>query len=463
MQRSSRRTLLGGLAGGLALAVGAPLAAHARLLQVVRLPPEGFTLDNGLQVIVLPSRRAPIVLQLLTYKIGGADETFGRTGMAHFLEHMMFKGTRTVAPGEFSRIVSGHGGHDNAYTGFDGTGYHQTIAADQLELVMRLEADRMANLAITERELTTERQVVLEERRMRVDNVPTELLDEVSRSALYGLHRPYAMPTLGYADEVARLSVDDLAAFYRSHYAPNNAVLIVAGDTTAETVQKLAEIYYGPIPRGAVAERTRPSDGGTDLPQRVVRADARVVEPSWGRDYLAPSYRVGETRHAYALQVLALLFGGGETGRLWRALVVDGRIALSATAGYDASSLGLTSFGIDAHPAPYETIAAVESTIADQMKKLLDDGVSDEEVERAQNRLLTGAVYAQDSMGSGPRLYGTALTTGGSVADVIDWPRRIAAVSAAEVLAAARHVWREDRSVTSLLLPAEAGVRPAKP
>ena len=221
--------MLGGLVAGAGIAVGRP--SFATLLTVARRPAETFTLGNGLQVIVLPSRRAPIVTQVLIYKVGGADEVVGRTGIAHFLEHMMFKGTATLGPGEFSKIIARNGGRENAFTDFDITGYHQTIAADRLEMVMRMEADRMANLRVVEKELTPERQVVLEERRMRTENVPSSLLDEAVREQLFGRNKPYGMPVSGYVDDVKRLGAGDLAAFYKKHYAPNNAVLIVAGDT----------------------------------------------------------------------------------------------------------------------------------------------------------------------------------------------------------------------------------------
>jgi zinc protease len=369
---------------------------------------------------------------------------------------MMFKGTATIAPTEFSRTISRNGGRDNAFTSFDVTGFHQTIAADRLELIMRMEADRMVNLRILEKELTPERQVVLEERRMRVDNVPGELLDEAVREQLFGRGRPYGMPTIGYVDDVKKLGVSDLTNFYRKYYVPNNAVLIVTGDTTADAVGKFADRYYGPIAMGRPEPRVRPADGGPGLPQRVIRADARVVEPGWSRDFLAPSYSTGETRHAHALLVLAQLFGGGETSRLWKAMVVEGKLALSASAGYGATSLGLSSFGISAHPAPQRTISEIESAVAEQMKKVMDGAVTAEEVERAQNRLLASAIYSQDSLGSGPRLYGSMLSTGGTVADIDAWPQRIAAVRPEHVVAAAQHVWRDDGQVTSLLSPVEA-------
>lgn len=447
-----RRAALGGLFAGALLTPRA--SALAGLLQVDRRPSESFALANGLQVVVLPSRRAPIVTQMLVYKVGSADETYGRTGIAHFLEHMMFKGTGMRAATEFSRTVARNGGRDNAFTGFDMTGYHQTIASDRLELVMRMEADRMVNLRILDAELRPERQVVLEERRLRVDNVPSEMLDEAAREQLFGVHKPYAMPTAGYVDDVKKLGVGDLAAFYRRFYAPGNAVLIVAGDTTAEAVRKLAEKHYGPIPNRRVELRKRPAEGGADLPQRIIRADARVPEPRWSRDFLAPSYRAGEIRHAHALLVLTRLFGGSETSRLSRALVAQDRVALSATSGYGPTALGLTSFEIAVLPARGRGVAEIEAAVGDQMKRVLDGGVTAEEVERAQNQLLAGAIYSQDSLASGPRLYGNALATGGSIAELDDWPRAIAAVRADDVVAAARHVWRDDGAVTSLLTPA---------
>lgn len=453
MPHPGRRALVGGLLAGAALS--GPTAALAKLFSVERRNAETFTLPNGLQAVVLPSRRAPIVTQMLVYKVGSADETFGHTGIAHFLEHMMFKGTERVASGEFSRTVSRHGGRDNAYTTFDSTGYHQTIAAERLDLVMRMEADRMTGLRFTEREVVTERQVVLEERRTRIENVPSALLDEAVREQLYGRTRPYGMPVIGYPDDIKRIGLNDMVGFYRRHYAPNNAVLIVAGDTTPEAVRKLAERHYGPIPNRRVEPRRRPSQGATDLPQKVTRADPRVVEPRWSRLWLAPSYRIGETKHAYALQVLSRLFGGSETSRLWRALVVDGKVGLSAWAAYSPASLGLTSFDIGGHPAPTRSMADVEKAVTTEMKRLLDSGVKPEEVERAQNQLLAGAIYAQDSLASGPRIYGTMLSTGGTVADVDAWPQRISAVTPAEVQAAAEYVWRDDGAVTAMLTPAE--------
>ncbi len=435
--------------------LASPAIAHAKLFTVEKRRSESFTLANGLQVVVLPSSRAPIVNQLVVYKVGSADEVYGKTGIAHFLEHMMFKGTDTVGPTEFSRIVSRNGGRDNAYTSFDTTGFYQTVSPDRLEMVMRMEADRMAGLRITEKELIPERQVVLEERRMRIDNSPGALLGEAVQELLFGRHKPYGMPISGYVDDVKKLGVRDLMAFYGKWYAPNNAILIVAGDTTPDQVRKLAEKHYGPIARRKIEPRRRPDEGAQDLPQRVARADARVAEPRWSRNYLAPSYHKGETKHAYALQVLARLLGGAETSRLWRSLVDDRKLALSAWASYSPSAVGLTTFDLGAQPATATPMADIENAMGGLLTKLIDDGVTAEEVERSQNQLLAGAIYSQDSLQSGPRIYGNALGVGGTVADIDAWPQRIAAVTPADIVAAARHVWQPRNLVTSVLMPQE--------
>ena len=453
--RRGRRSLLRGL-GAFAASAAAAYPAAARLFTVEPRRVESFPLSNGLQVVVLPSSRAPIVSQTVVYKVGSADEVPGKTGIAHFLEHLMFKGTDSVGAGEFSRIVSKNGGRDNAYTSFDSTGYYQTVAPDRLELVMAMESDRMVNLRLDEKEIATEREVVLEERRMRIENSPGALLDEAVHERLFGRNQPYGMPISGYPDDIRGLTLADLRAFYERHYAPDNAVLIVAGDTTADTVAALADKHYGPLPRRAIAARTRPDHGAGDLPQLVTRTDPRVVEPGWARNYLAPSYRRGETRHAYALQVLAGLLGGGETARLWRPLVEEAKIALSVGASYSPASLGLTVFEIGVHPAPGVDFATVEQAVARELGRLLEDGVGAEELERAQNRLLAGAIYAQDSLASGPRQYGSQLAIDVPLAEIEAWPKRIAAVTAGDVVAAARAVWTDKGLVTQQLAPPPA-------
>lgn len=452
----SRRTALSGLLAAGALAT--PRIASAQATTTLPLPGrfgvETFSLPNGLRAVVLPSARAPVVLHMVWYEVGGADEPEGQSGIAHFLEHLMFKGTPKTPPGEFSKIVARTGGRDNAFTSHDYTGYHQTVASDRLEMVMEMEADRMTNLVLTEKEVIPERDVVLEERRSRIENSPAALLGEAAREAMFG-RQGYGIPVSGWPDEIRKLGVPEAIAFYRRFYAPNNAILIVAGDTSVEAVRRLAEKYYGPIARRELAPRTRSAQHG-ELPRLVVRRDQRVRQAQWGREFLAPSYRMGETRHAFALQVAAQIIGGSQISRLYRSLVVDKKIAVGAYAGYSAGVLGLSSFGFGATPAPQGDIAKVEAAVMEEIDRFLQGGVTEEEIARAKRRLVASTIYARDSLASGPHIFGQALTSGRTVADVLAWPERIMAVTSAQIEAAARAVLVPARAVTSHLLPAES-------
>ena len=449
----SRRTALSGLLA--AGALGAPRIVSAQGPITLQMPGklgvDSFSIGNGMRVVVLPSARAPVVLHMVWYEVGGADEPQGQSGIAHFLEHLMFKGTPRIPPGEFSKIIARTGGRDNAFTSYDYTGYYQTVASDRLDMVMGMEADRMTNLVLTDKELLPEREVVLEERRARIENSPAALLDEAAREAMFG-RRGYGIPVSGWPDEVRKLGVPEALAFYRRFYAPNNAILVVAGDTSVEAVRRLAEKHYGPIARREVAPRTRPEQHG-ELPRQVVRRDQRVRQPQWARDFLAPSYRMGETRHAYPLQVAAQIIGGGQISRLYRSLVVDKKIAVNAYAGYSAGVLGLSSFGFGATPAPQSDIAAVEAAVTAEVDRFLQSRPTEDEIARAKRRLVTSTIYARDSLASGPRLFGHAMTTGGTPADVLAWPERIMAVTATEIEAAVRAVLVPSRAVTSQLLP----------
>ncbi len=431
-------------------------AVLAGRAQAAIFDPESFRLSNGLQVVVLPNHRAPIVIQMVWYKVGSADEPRGKSGVAHFLEHLMFRGTAAVPPGEFSRIVARNGGRDNAFTSYDYTGYFQRVAADKLELVMRLEADRMANLAITDEAALPERQVVLEERRSRTGNDPAAQLREQSRAALY-LHHPYGVPIIGWRHEIERLTAADAMAFYRERYAPNNAVLIVAGDATAARVRALAEKHYGVIPRRDAPARVRAAEPKHRAARRVELRSDQVRRPRWSRVFLAPSYNAGRTGDAYALQLLAELLGGGTTSRLYAALVVRDALAASAGAWYVPDRLDDGEFGVSVSPRPGVDPARVEAAALAEIDRLLADGVTAAEVERARRSLLAAAIYVRDGLGAGPRIFGRALAAGRTIADVEAWPDRIRAVTAAEVDAAARAALRAERSVTAVLLPEDPG------
>jgi zinc protease len=414
--------------------------------------PESFTLANGLQVVVIPNHRAPIAIQMVWYRVGAADDPAGKSGIAHFLEHLMFKGSKDIPPGAFSKIVARNGGQDNAFTSQDYTAYFQRVAKDRLELVMKLEADRMTGLVLTDAEVLPERDVVLEERRSRTDNNPGAQLYEHTRAALY-MNHPYRVPVIGWQSEIEGLTTADAIAFYRRHYAPNNAILIVAGDVTAAEIRPLAEKYYGPIPRRELPPRVRATEPEQRAARRVVLKSPQVRQPSWSRTYLAPSYTTATGGDAYALQVLAEIMGGGATSRLYRSLVVEQGVAASAGAWYSADGLDSGTFGVSGSPRPGTEIDAVEAALTAQIKALLSDGVSADEVARAKRSLLAGAIYVRDSLRAGPNIFGRALTSGRTIADVESWPDRVGEVTAEAVNAAAKKVFRDNRSVTGVLLP----------
>ena len=431
------------------------LAGIAAPARAAVFNPQSFTLDNGLQVVVVTNRRVPVVTHMIWYKVGAMDEPPGKSGLAHYLEHLMFKGTKTLKPGEFSAIVARNGGQENAFTSQDYTGYYQSVAADRLELMMKLEADRMTNLVLTDAAIEPERQVVIEERRSRVDNEPSAMLGEQVAAALYQNH-PYRNPIIGWRHEIETRSRKDLLDFYRHWYAPNNAVLVISGDVTADIVRPLAEKYYGVIPARKLPKRVAWREPPPAADRHVVLKDARVRQPAWSRRFLAPSQVYGETEHAYALQVLGEILSGGATSRLYRTLVVEDKIAVSAGAWYNGSARGPGTFGFYASPPPGGDIDATITAVNAQIDTLIANGVTEEEVAKAVRQLQDSAVYARDSYRTPARVFGAALAIGRSVADVEAWPERIGAVDAGAVNRAIEFVFKNRRSVTALLLPKPA-------
>lgn len=427
-----------------------PVPARAGLFN-----PETFTLANGMKVVVIPDRRAPVVIHMVWYKVGAADEPVGKSGIAHLLEHLMFKGTDKVPAGEFSKIVARNGGRDNAFTSFDYTGYFQAVATDRLELVMKLEADRMSGLVLAPDEVERELQVVLEERRARTDNEPRALLSEQVAAVQYLAH-PYGIPVIGWEHELRRLTRADALDFYRTYYAPNNAVLVVAGDITAAELRPLAEKYYGTIPSRPVPPRVRPQEPPQIAARRVEMKDARVRQPSWTRSYLAPSRTAGERQYAVPLAVLSDILGGGSTSRLYRTLVIDEKVAAGAGAHYGGVSLDLTRFYLFATPRPGGSVAEVEAATDRVIDAILRDGVTQKELDRAKTGLLAGAIYARDSLRTAARTFGAALTSGLTIDEIEAWPDLVAAVTVEDVNAAARYVFDLRRSVTGVLLPQPA-------
>jgi zinc protease len=417
-----------------------------------RFDAETFTLPNGLQVVALPNHRVAAVTQMVWYKTGAADDPRGKSGIAHFLEHLMFKGTRANPPGTFSAQIAQNGGRDNAFTTEDYTVFHETVAKDRLDLVMRLEADRMAGLLLDDTVVLSERDVILEERRMRIDNDPSALLREQLMAGLF-LNASYHNPTIGWEHEMRGLGTADALAFYRDWYTPNNAVLIVAGDVDAAEVRTLAERHFGPLAARPVPARLRLDEPPHHAAIRLEMKSPRVAQPSWRRVYLAPSYRAGATQHAYALQILAEILAGSANSRLHQALVLDKGLALTVGAGYSPSAIGLADFGVYATPKPGVAVADVEAAVDAELHRLVEHGVEADEVVQAARRMQAAAIYSQDSLSGPANIIGPALAIGRGLDDVAAWPERVGAVTAADVLAAARAVLVERNSATGILLP----------
>jgi zinc protease len=412
---------------------------------------DSFMLANGLQVVVVPFHRAPAVTQMLWYKAGAYDDPPGKSGIAHFVEHLMFRGTKETPPGEFSRIVSQNGGRENASTSPDYTVFFQTVAADHLELVMKLEAERMGDLLITEDQVTPEREVIIEERRTRVDNVPAALLDEQRNAALF-LNNHYRLPAIGWLSEMRGLGADDARRFYATWYAPNNAVLVIAGDVSLERVRSLAETYYGPIPPRPVPAHEALLEPHKVAATRLEMTSGHVASPEWSRSYLAPGYTEAGGAPADALTVLAEILGGGESARLYRSLVIDKKLAVSSGAGYEPYR-GAGIFSLYAEPTDGVSVVDIEAAMVTEIRRFLSEGVSAAEVDRVKQRLQASALYSRDSLSGVARIIGASLVTGRSLDEVQDWPERIGAVTAEQVMAVAREVLKDDAGVTAVLLP----------
>ncbi len=432
------------------LLIAAPLRAQDDTL----FGAESFMLDNGMQVVVIPDHRVPAVTQMVWYKVGSADEEPGRSGIAHFLEHLMFKGTQANPDGAFSYIVARNGGSENAFTSYDYTAYFQNVARDRLELVMELEADRMTGLLITDEDVATEREVVIEERRMRTDNDPGAILSEQVRAAQFFIH-PYGWPVIGWQHEIEALEREAVMAFYRRHYAPNNAILVVAGDVTAEELRPLAERIYGAIPPVDLPERVRPQEPPQLAGRRLVYVDPRVAQPSLQMFYLAPTYGSGSADQAYALEVLAEVLSGSTTSRLYRSLVVDQQIAVSAGAWYDGNAMDRSRFGFWIVPVLDVSIEDAEAALREQIAILLGDGVTEAEVERVKSRMAADLIYARDNVSSIARVYGAWLAVGLTVEEIEAWPERVNAVTVGDVNAAARAILVKPTEVVGILLPEE--------
>ena len=451
--RLARPARLGALMAALAL----PSAAAAQQPEIT-----DFELDNGMQVVVIEDHRAPVVVHMVWYRAGSADEPPGTSGIAHYLEHLLFKGTDDLEAGEFSETVAANGGTDNAFTSYDYTAYFQRVAADRLGLMMEMEADRMVDLDIRQEDILVERDVVIEERAQRTDSDPGALLGE-QRSAAQYLNHPYGRPIIGWRHETDALTLEDALDFYEAHYAPDNAVVVVAGDVEPDEVRALAEEHYGPLePNGEIAERERPQEPPQVAARRIVMEDARVGQPYVARTYLAPGRDSGAQEEAAALTILARILGGSPTTSvLGQKLQFDTGEAVWTSAFYSGVSLDDTTFSLVIVPAEGVSLADAEAALDREVAAFIEEGVDPAQLERIKFQLRASQVYEGDDVAATARRYGAALTSGLTIEDVDAWPDLLQAVTAEEVIEAARAVFDPKASVTSWLTRPEGVPAPA--
>ncbi len=410
------------------------------------------TLDNGLRVIVQEDHRAPVMVSQVWYRAGSMDEFNGTTGVAHVLEHMMFKGTQTVPPGEFSRRIAAAGGRENAFTSRDHTAYFQQMQKDRLALSMQLEADRMANLVISDALFAKEIQVVMEERRLRTDDQPQSVVYERLMATAYQAH-PYRRPIIGWMDDLSNMTGQDARDWYARWYAPNNATLVVAGDVKADEVIALAKRHFGALPARALPPR-KPQDEPAQLGEKriVVKAPAQL-------SYLLMAWHVPTLKDweqdtaPYALQILAGVLSGNDSARLQKSLVKTRQIAVNASAGYDAVARGPGMFMIDATPAPGKSAAALEKTIREEVRRIQRDGINQAELARVKAQVIAADVYQRDSLFYQAMQLGEYVTAGLPPEALARRADKLRAVTAQEVQAAARQWLQDDRLSVAELDP----------
>lgn len=419
------------------------------------------TLSNGLKVIVKEDHRAPTVVQQIWYRAGSMDEKTGATGVAHVLEHMMFKGTKSVPVGEFSRRIAAAGGRENAFTSYDYTAYFQQLHKSKLSLAMQLEADRMHNLVLSEKEFSKEIKVVMEERRWRTDDDAHSLVGERLMAMAFQEH-PYHNPIIGWMNDLENMSYLDARDWYKTWYAPNNATLVIAGDVKAAEVFALAQKHYGRIPAGKLPKRKvageQPQLG---IKRIVVKAPAEL--PYFIMAYHAPTmHDVGKDWKPYALSVLAGVLDGSESARLNKALVREQQVAISVSAGYDSTSRGPSQFTLEGTPASGKTIAELEAAIREQLQVVVRDGVSEEELKRVRAQVTAAEVYKLDSVFYQAMQIGQMESIGLTHHALPVMLKKLQAVTAQQVQDVAREILVDDHLTVAVLDPQPLSDKPKK-
>ncbi|WP_298860018.1 pitrilysin family protein [uncultured Sulfitobacter sp.] len=413
-----------------------------------------FMLENGMQVVVVEDHRAPVVQHMLWYRAGSADEPKGSSGVAHFLEHLLFKATDKMESGEFSQVVAANGGRDNAFTSYDYTAYFQRVAADRLELMMTMEADRMKNIRLTPENIATERDVIIEERNQRTENNPQALFGEQLSAAQYLNHR-YGTPIIGWMHEMEELDLEDALNFYELYYSPNNTILVVSGDVTPDEVRALAEKHYGPIPRNPdLPERLRTEEPRQNAERRIIFRDDRVAQPYISRSYLVPERDSGAQETAAALTILSEILGGGTTSFFTEKLQFDTQVSTYTAAWYSGVSLDDTTFRMIIVPAEGISLEKGEAALDRAIAEFLETGVDEKQLERIKLQIRASEIYAQDNVDGIANRYGRALTSGLTIEDVQAWPAILDAVTAEDIMQAAS-LLRREASVTGWLMRPE--------
>ena len=412
-----------------------------------------WTLANGLKVVLAENRRAPVVAHYVFYGAGSGEDPQNLSGIAHFMEHMMFKGSGNVPSGDFSRLVAREGGQDNAFTSRDATAYFQHVESSRLALMMRMEADRMAGPAFNPAEFEAERNVVLEERRQVIESQPRSLFRENFDAAMWGRQHWRGRPIIGWPEEIRAISRQDMLDFFAARYSPSNATLILAGDVTEARARELAEATYGLVPARPFTPRARQAVPAAVGQDRIEVREPATREAIFSRAIAAPSMTWGETRHAHPLEILAHILGGGTGSRMHRALV-EGGLAVSASAGYDGETAGASLFSLSATLRAPATREALEAAVLAEVAKILDTGVTEAETARAIRQQTAGALLALDGIGAAPRMLGGTLSLGLPIEDAEYWPARLRAVTTAQVNEAARAVLPNALATTGWMLPA---------
>jgi len=412
-----------------------------------------FKLDNGLKLIVQEDHRSPVVVSQVWYRAGSLDEVNGKTGVAHVLEHMMFKGTKQVKAGQFSRLIAAAGGKENAFTSTDYTCYFQQLEKSHLPLSFKLEADRMANLQLTDEEFAKEIKVVMEERRWRTDDKPQSKVNEAFQGAVYRAH-PYSRPVIGFMNDLENMTADDAREWYNNWYAPNNATLVVVGDVKADEVYKLAKQHFGKLKPKALPVR-KPQVEPQQIGERRVVVKAPAKLPYLLMGYHVPALTNPDTDwEPYALEVLAGVLSGNPAARLNQRLVRESKLAIDASAGYDLMARGRQSiFALDATPSEGKTVADVEAALIQQIEAIKESGVTSEELDRVKAGVIAADVYKRDSMFFQGMQIGTIETIGFPWKILEDYPNKLRAVTPEQVQAVAKKYLLKDNLTVATLDP----------